>query len=389
MEENQECNVNTLDYFFENVKNGKLYKYRSFNDYSLKSLENNTLYCSDPMEFNDPFDCKFAVNFDAMLKFYINQELTICQKYIRKYFALKQENLTFESCNNKERKIFELFDNINFLNKVNVESTDLNINKNKLCIELSLLINSFDIISESENMPFLKAFIKNYKSLDIVKNIALRDLIDLCINKNSSSGYDIDLESIMEVLRISMPKEYEATYKILERIYIGFSKKVGNQFKIGCLTTSYENKLMWSHYADSHKGFCIEYDFSTDIKKANSLILLPVVYSDERVQVPFDIKLGDYDRDFNVRKKANTIMFENLFTKDRVWTYENEWRILISSNVGLEVGMPPISCIYIGASCPCEDKGKLLKIAKDKHIPVKQMKTDFCKYKLYAEEIKV
>lgn len=29
--------------------------------------------------------------------------------------------------------------------------------------------------------------------------------------------------------------------------------------KILCLATEYDNLLMWSHYADCHRGLCIEY----------------------------------------------------------------------------------------------------------------------------------
>lgn len=34
-----------------------LYKYFSFNDFSIDSLENNYIYLSNPKDFNDPFDC--------------------------------------------------------------------------------------------------------------------------------------------------------------------------------------------------------------------------------------------------------------------------------------------------------------------------------------------
>jgi len=36
-----------------------LYKYRSVNKYSLKNLEEDTIWLSDPRNFNDPYDCSF------------------------------------------------------------------------------------------------------------------------------------------------------------------------------------------------------------------------------------------------------------------------------------------------------------------------------------------
>lgn len=33
-------------------------------------------------------------------------------------------------------------------------------------------------------------------------------------------------------------------------------------FVIGCFAQSYSDILMWAHYADSHKGCCIEFEVS-------------------------------------------------------------------------------------------------------------------------------
>ncbi|MHA6639809.1 DUF2971 domain-containing protein [Stutzerimonas frequens] len=43
---------------YENIPS-MLYKYRSINEYSLKNLEDDTIWLSDPKNFNDPYDCSF------------------------------------------------------------------------------------------------------------------------------------------------------------------------------------------------------------------------------------------------------------------------------------------------------------------------------------------
>ena len=48
-----------------------------------------------------------------------------------------------------------------------------------------------------------------------------------------------------------------------------------------CLSKEYNDILMWSHYADSHRGICIGYDAS---KCTNRII--PVAYSNKRVVIP-------------------------------------------------------------------------------------------------------
>ena len=49
--------------------NGKIYKYYSYNDYSLDVLRNNQLFFSHPSNFNDPFDSSFNLLVKPYKKF--------------------------------------------------------------------------------------------------------------------------------------------------------------------------------------------------------------------------------------------------------------------------------------------------------------------------------
>src|SRR5690554_6614215 len=48
---------------YDNESIDYLYKYRSINKYTIKSLENNEFYFSFPYEFNDPFDTKLDITY--------------------------------------------------------------------------------------------------------------------------------------------------------------------------------------------------------------------------------------------------------------------------------------------------------------------------------------
>ena len=81
-------------------------------------------------------------------------------------------------------------------------------------------------------------------------------------------------------------------------------------------------------------------------------------------------------------------MVKSLITKDDVWNYENEWRIITrNSKTDGNIKMPPISCIYIGALCSSENKEQLIKIAEEMKVPVKEMKVDRDHYELHAQSI--
>ncbi|MEJ9160133.1 hypothetical protein, partial [Paenibacillus graminis] len=45
-----------------------LYRYRSFNDYSIRNLVNDQERLSYPIEFNDPYDTALQVNYDFLAK---------------------------------------------------------------------------------------------------------------------------------------------------------------------------------------------------------------------------------------------------------------------------------------------------------------------------------
>lgn len=75
---------------------------------------------------------------------------------------------------------------------------------------------------------------------------------------------------------------------------------------------------MWGYYANSHKGFCLEYAMRDFYNISNIRELLPVFYSNNfSLHTKFKSK-----RDF---RKCKLSLF---FTKALEWDYEKEWRLL-------------------------------------------------------------
>lgn len=81
-----------------------------------------------------------------------------------------------------------------------------------------------------------------------------------------------------------------------------------------CFSHGWSNPLLWSHYADKHKGLCLGFD----IHKSK---LMEVNYVDERL--PYKIPETKQD------------MMELLTTKFRHWEYEKEYRAFISLDVDI------------------------------------------------------
>ncbi|MDD2797009.1 MAG: DUF2971 domain-containing protein [Bacteroidales bacterium] len=85
------------------------------------------------------------------------------------------------------------------------------------------------------------------------------------------------------------------------------------RFKMSCFSESYKNVLMWSHYADKHKGICIGFKFSPVYRDR---FVLAVVKYIEKI-IPLD---GSSD-------VPSTILYW-LTTKSKFWGYEAEIRAI-------------------------------------------------------------
>jgi len=94
-------------------------------------------------------------------------------------------------------------------------------------------------------------------------------------------------------------------------------KKHKDKFKISCFSKLNDEVLMWSHYADKHKGICIGFNFP--YKYDDKFILCPVKYLDK--MLPLD---GETSTD--------RIFMYWLTAKSVRWRYEQEIRAITNSN---------------------------------------------------------
>jgi len=101
-----------------------------------------------------------------------------------------------------------------------------------------------------------------------------------------------------------------------------------------------DNILMWSHYADGHKGICLEFDFLFDpFKKARK-----VIYSRGFPSID-PMRLIDY------KDKLGHETLKPLFTKDEGWSYEQEWRVFHKEPNKLYVyDVDALKAVYFGCS---------------------------------------
>ncbi|MDW3094621.1 MAG: DUF2971 domain-containing protein [Gammaproteobacteria bacterium] len=89
------------------------------------------------------------------------------------------------------------------------------------------------------------------------------------------------------------------------------------KIRICCFTSDNKNLLFWAHYANSHKGFCIEFD-CTKLPISNSF---KVNYQNEYPEVTYP-------------PQNDERAFETVLMKSKHWQYENEFRsVFIPINI--------------------------------------------------------
>ena len=144
-----------------------------------------------------------------------------------------------------------------------------------------------------------------------------------------------------------------------------FLDKHTQEIGVLCFSEESLNLLMWSHYADQHKGFALQFDVARDVK--TMLRISKVDYSNS-------FPLIDYS--------ALPTGLEAVFLRKHPgWMYECEWRMIIPNGAKTYLEFKPeiVTALIFGCRASIELKKKvcdvLAKRALQKLGPIKIFQT--------------
>jgi hypothetical protein len=165
-----------------------------------------------------------------------------------------------------------------------------------------------------------------------------------------------------------------------------------NQEKFGIcsLSAKRDDILMWSHYSNHHRGFCVGIDTEAleEIQRRRSqkghvLDLCEVNYDERIPEVNFfDSMLGDW--------KEDALRF--ITTKSDHWQYEEEYRLLLYNrpSTAYPLGIEVISEVILGCEAEDEHRKEVLSIVDERPgvgISVYQAEKHDRRYKLTLHRI--
>ena len=205
------------------------------------------------------------------------------------------------------------------------------------------------------------------------------------------------------------PFECQLTYKnALEATWSKFKvseeskKDIDNTLKkylmeagICSFSRTRKNQLMWSHYADEHKGFCIGFNQKTLVATSERFFTIEVDYQSELPYKKIIERLGRFEQfrgNSNVNDVVSDILYSIIGTKYSNWTYEKETRLVRHSHGPLAFTPKAINSIAFGLRMSERDKATLNALLSGgdwSHVKWYQAEKSKDRFALEFQQIKI
>ena len=407
-------------------------------DYNILNFEKDQLFFQDPSLFNDPFDCYLGFSQMELIKNILiatmkqQKKLTPQMRIaINRFFNENdQEELPIEkietgvfvetvkaimptlleSMVEDEKGQTYIQEMVDLLaNDANIELF-IRLTQNKLTVADKQKI--IDLLYDNDAFcEYTKSSLENPDHAEMILRMARHDMklkvethpdsfmseggsetfqfldfLQVLINSTSSELEFPEFAEIREQIRTASNEAMEKSRNLISK-----------QCRVTCLSERMDSPLMWSHYANKHYGFCLEYDFThTMVKRYSDLnlakiMLLPVIYSEQRPLLTKAITSPKFLAQYMKTKKLpneiiESIVYGMLF-KSVDWAYEREWRIIGLNMKSPFMKLPPARKLFLGANIEDSTKDRLIEIARKKHIPIFQMYLAPDKYKFEYHKV--
>lgn len=346
--------------------------------YDIENIRHGVVYARTPLEMNDPFDSKIGFSVEAVYEECIDlvlhqadanmdPNLKLVLKNLLKYRVVGETLGFINALNALKKYIFtqSLIAKVPTANLPQFIARDLDKLYRKCPTETRNYLNkdAFFVFS---------LFIKDYQNQDISE----KTIVDA-----------LNIEETLKALE-------QAVVKARDETYLPFLTDFLSKVTVTCFSASgWDNQLMWSHYANSYSGICVEYDF----EKMEKFIgfMYPVKYSSVRPTVSLkdlgitEIKIDENGKFVGGEVNASAIL-SSLLGKNKCWSYEAEWRIINVEGkpyTPIFVDVPFIKSITLGLNLDGICKQLLWDVCKERDIECYQLIINPKDYNLTRERL--
>ena len=173
--------------------------------------------------------------------------------------------------------------------------------------------------------------------------------------------------------------EYNQSIKDAELSFINLVAdfiKNSKSFGVYSLSQSHDDELLWTYYADSHRGFCVEYDL--DKLKEYKIPTEPSIQVEYQDEIP---ELTSLDI-IHLKKNEEILQKKLLGTKSKRWEHENEIRIITGQTGLYDYDYRSLKSIYFGYRSDEKFRRLTMRVLKGRGISYYLMKPKDGTYKL-------
>lgn len=227
---------------------------------------------------------------------------------------------------------------------------------------------------------FARLVVLNKGTVNECKPIS-NDIKNNCLTFGNPKNFNDPMDPILrEWLNLRKKRSHNTIDKKLFKL---LTNCIDN-LRISCLSKKdpksndvFLNPLMWSHYADSHKGICIQYEITKDALEAHN--------NDEHI-----LRIGSV-KYRNSKTMSDYITLDNaLLAKGECWNYEQEERLIYycknnikttrqenkQNNGYISLRGFKITAIFLGYRISADDKREVIEAVKERNIDLYQVGFD-------------
>lgn len=246
--------------------------------------------------------------------------------------------------------------------------------------EISSLNDPFECSLQFDNEECLRTFFADKKFQSTFKEkfgkkLSTKEIRRIIDSKEPYRTYSDICRSKGIILNITPDGQFLKAQRRWNEIIEETNKTI----KISCFSETHDSLLMWSHYANEHKGICIEYDFldNTEIRA----FMQPIIYSEKIYRISLFEELTQ------LRKIGSSLI------KSKDWEYEAEWRLTRvkqphEKEVPSTITVPKPKAIYLGTRFHLNNESEQMRffeILKEQNIPAYQMTKHTTEYKVIPQ----
>ncbi|MFC1490737.1 DUF2971 domain-containing protein [Candidatus Latescibacterota bacterium] len=139
---------------------------------------------------------------------------------------------------------------------------------------------------------------------------------------------------------------------------------------IFCLSENYSSILNWSHYSDSHRGFCIGFDRDILLDQINKFY--------EESKTILSLEKVRYSEDFPLINPYTMDIVDQLRTKSKEWEYEKEYRLILQDGANKLVVLPEnaIRRVIVGCKINNENFEIMREIIRKRNNRIRLFKAE-------------